>query len=200
MFEDLKDKAAITAKEAAELKRLYEDKAKEAESVAAELEASKLRKRKESNRNQMVRDLEDLLQQEVKNNSTLHQKNIEALERLQKSVSDTKIEEFKLIKLSELKQNQDHEVAELQAKHKQQRDALLAFLEVQLERGQSDLPNPLDEQLGQRFAEFLSGLNSEKQQELNKVEAKFSADLEAAEKKIKQMIQEVAREPLIDDK
>ncbi len=45
---------------------------------------------------------------------------------------------------------------------------------------------------------FLSVIELEKQQELEKVRQKFSSDLQAAEEKIKQMIHEVTREPLVD--
>ena len=185
-------------KEAAESKRIYEEKMRLAETKQAELQNADLKLRKESNRNKLVRDLRDLLEKQVQNHSVLHQNNIEYLQKLQKNVSDKKIEEFKEVKLSELKAKQDRELVELQEKHKQQRDALVAFLQAQCERGQSDLPNPLYDQLGTEFAMFLSVIELERQIELDEVRQKFSSDLQAAEEKIKQMIHEVTREPLVD--
>lgn len=180
-----------------ELGKLYGEQGQQAQSAHAAFQTAILSKRKETNKDNLVRDLKDLLNQKVQIQCMLHQKDLESLQQLQKWISDNKIEGFKEINMSELKSRQDRETIEIQESHKQQKNSAVVFLEGQRETCQADLSNPLD-QLGHKLAAFKTGLKSENQQEIVKVQQKFLSELQAAEERIQKMIREVKHEPLLD--
>ena len=219
-YEDLKDRAFEAARKADELKKLYEDQAKEADSAGAALEAAKSRKCKESNKDRMAQDLKNLLKQKKEAHWAYHQSDMEALQRLQKKNANKKAEEFKTeqakvkeqhiqaarqtqqskqeLRLSGLKKKQDLELAELLAKHKHERDVLLAPLEQEHQKSLSHLAATLDVELAQGLDRFLSAMESENRTEQERAREKFRIELQAFEEKINQMINEVDREPLVN--